>query len=607
MSPAARDRLAFAAAAVAVWLGVGPARGAAQALRDAGLLSVTVGLAFAATLLLLGERLARGRDDARPAAPLLLITAAAAAWLFTRWTLPEERFHLALYPVLGWLALRASAGLRGRPFAAIALVSAVGLVDEGLQGAHPDRTFDWMDVLANAVGGAIVPLLALPGGAAWCAPVLLAAVAAAFPLIQGKIGVAPPPAAPTHEAGLPAPVEATVDTSAPYAGANLVLITIDALRADHVPPWGRAPVPTPTLDALAAASIAPDVAWAAGSWTSPSMVSLLSGLHPAVHGVNGRGLEIGPGPALPLEALEAVGYRVYGHAGDLTENYRNLGVQEELDREDEALSLAIALTVEAPVFVWVHLRDVHAPYDASPERLTELGLSSEMPRSALLERARTHPTVPRAQFPGRHDWLAPTVRALYAAEVADADASLARVLDAAGRDDRPTIVVLTADHGEELLEADGIGHASTTLDSVPRPELQRIPLLVRLPDGRGAGRVQPGAIRQQDVLPTLLGLVGVAAPAPAVDPALVGTDLSQPLVADAPLDPGPAWFVTSPCGWQCPPARRVERVAAVPGTPWTWCRWSLPDEPTCPEPLDGWLEHADALARELRTPTPSPE
>jgi hypothetical protein len=191
--------------------------------------------------------------------------------------------------------------------------------------------------------------------------------------------------------------------------------------------------------------------------------------------------------------------------------------------------------------------------------------------------------------------------------VADADASLARVLDAAGRDDRPTIVVLTADHGEELLEADGIGHASTTLDSVPRPELQRIPLLVRLPDGRGAGRLQPGAIRQQDVLPTLLGLVGVRTPELSDDPALVGVDLSQRLLDSAPLAPGPAWFVTSPCGWQCPPERRVERVAAVPGEPWTWCRWSLPDEPTCPEPLHGWLDAADALARELRTPTPSPE
>ena len=607
MSPAARDRLAFAAASVAVWLGVGPARSAAQALRDAGLLSVTVGLAFAATLLLLGERLARGRDDARPGAPLLLLTAAAAAWLFTRWHLPEERFHLALYPLLGWLALRACSGIRRPPLVAIALVSAVGLIDEGIQGAHPERTFDWMDVLANAVGGAIVPLLTLPGGAAWSTPVLLALVAAAFPLLQGWIGVAPPPAAPTHEAGPAAPVKATVDTSAPYPGANIVLITIDALRADHVPPWGRAPVPTPTLDAFAAASIAPDVAWAAGSWTSPSMVTLLSGLHPAVHRINGRGLEVSPQAPLPLEALESVGYRVYGHAGDPTENYRNLGIPEELDREDEALSLAIALTFDAPAFVWVHLRDVHAPYDASPERLTELGLSSEIPRSAFLQRARSHPTIPRAQFPGRHDWLAPTVRALYAAEVADADASLARVLDAAGRDDRPTIVVLTADHGEELLEADGIGHASTTLDSVPRPELQRIPLLVRLPDGQGAGRRQPGTIRQQDVLPTLLGLVGVRTPELSDDPALVGVDLSQRLLDGAPLAPGPAWFVTSPCGWQCPPKRRVERVAAVPGEPWTWCRWSLPDEPTCPEPLRGWLDAADALARELRTPISSTE
>ncbi len=607
-----RDRLIFAAAVVGVWGAVGPARLAATALRDADLLSSFVLLAFG--VVLLGILWVAGRDEASPGPLILVVTALAAAALFSRWEVPEERFHLVLYPPLGWLACRTTRGTgTRRAWIAIALVVAAGLGDEALQGLHPDRQFDWMDVLANALGGAIVPLLSLGAPRAWLAPALLGSAAVTFELLQASIGVAPPapvvPPVPVHEPGhAEPPVASVVDAEGPYAGHNVVLVTVDALRADHTPPTGRPPVPTPSLDSLAASSFAARRALASGTWTSPSMVSLLTGLHPAVHGVHGRGLDIAPGPVFPLEALGAAGYTVVGHAGDETENYRNLGFEAEVHREDPAGTLESALAGEAPVFAWIHLRDVHAPYDASPERLAELGLPDAIPEAPILQRARSHFTVPRASFPGHHSWLRPVIRALYAAEVADADVALSRILDsvrASGEENR-TLVVLTADHGEELLEADGIGHASTTLDSVPRDVLQEIPLLIHFPDGRAAGQTHDVVVRQQDLMPTLLPLLGIASPRLTEDPALGGIDLGPLLLGAGGNNDAPTWFVSSPCGWQCPPERRAERVAALLSDGrWTWCRYSAEEtEPRCDGELSDLLRRARVLADTLRTPVP---
>ena len=609
-----RARLAFGAAVLATWATSGIARQAASHLRDQGLLAWVVALAFLAMAAILAEALATGRHGIRVSPTLLVVTLGSAALLFLRWELPEERFHLALYPFLGYLAWLA-VGTRSGP--AAALVVAAGVCDESLQGLHAARQFDWMDVVANVVGGLLVPLLTLEGRRAWSAPALLLVVAATFVPLQAAIGVQP---AATVEAVDPAwlvptfpPREAqaappqTPDPAAPYANHDVLLITIDALRADHVPPYGHAPVATPTLDALAAQSVAVRTMWSPATWTTPAMVSIFTALHPAVHGVGSRGLEAAPGPVYPLETLAAAGWRIRGYAGDDEETYRNLGIPPGRG------ALETWLEGDDRLFAWTHLRDVHAPYDTTPARLAELRLEEVLPAAAILDRARSHPTVPRALFPGRHDWLIPAIRALYAAEVADADGSLREVLaalDASGRADR-TIVVLTADHGEELLENDGIGHASTTLDSLPRPELVEVPLLVRFPDGRGAGTRRGGDLRHEDLLPSLWPLLGVTHAPLSPDAPLHGQDRSA-LLLGTPVDPDvPRWFLSSPCGWQCPPHRRQQRAAASIGDDgWSWCRISVADSRWsrgCGDPrLVQHLFGAATLAAQLQTPVRSP-
>ncbi len=572
----------------------------ADELRARGWLSRTIVIGVVVSVPILA-RVLRRRDDEHPVVPWVpfLLTFVAAGWLMTWWSLPEERAHVAQYLPLGVLAWLATGGRAGW---ALLISVAFGVGDELCQGLLPDRRFDPWDVAADAVASGAGILLASGGRAAWGAVALLCAARLIFPVVhEGHLGINFVP-----NVGNP-------DPDAPYEGAHVLLVTVDALRADKVPPTGGTGVPLPAFERLGRESIVFDDAYANSIWTTPSMVSLLSGFWPATHGVHARGQELGPRVVTPVEYLRGAGYRTFGYAGDDSETYRHLGFEAEIDRDaDPADVVAAHLGAgpdAAPTLLWLHLRDVHAPYDATPERLAELGLPDRLPDSPLLERARTSYTVPRADFPGRHDWLAEPIAALYAAEVVDADATLGRILDrldAEGLADR-TILVVTADHGEELLERDGIGHASTTLDSVPHPELVRIPMYLRFPDGRGAGRRIAGArFEQVDVLPALMPFLGF-------DVSFMARPwdgrwwwyypLSDPHAG--PPEPRDLLVSSTPCGWQCPPERRSERVhALVSDDGWTWCR---EDSGTCPP---GALADALALARSRRdghgTPVRSP-
>ncbi len=577
--------------AMALWT-----RPLAAALRDRGALTTSMTVTALAVGWLCLRLLADRDGDREPLVPWtpLVLTAVALVWLGTWWKLPEERVHLLQYVPLGIIAWRA---LGGRALAALLLCFAVGAGDEWLQGTLPERTFDPWDLVANAIASTAAVLLSMGGRTAWLALAFVIAARLVLPVVHvGHPGAdAVPPPGPAGTALEP--------PTAPYAGASVLLVTIDALRADHAPPWGDPGVPTPALARMAAESVTFD-GFANGIWTTPSMVSLLTGLLPPVHGVQERGQELNPAWRTPLEALTGAGWSTAGHAGDDTGTYRNLGFQRELGEGARADVVAAALA-GGPSFVWLHLREVHAPYDASPERLHALGLPSDLPEAPLLHRARTHYTVPRAEFSGDHDGLRDALRALYAAEVADADATLGRVLarlDADGLMDR-TIVVLTADHGEELLEGGGVGHASTTLASEPRPELVEIPLYVRLPDGRGAGRRVAGRFEQVDLMPTLLPLLGLELPDPAPSVGVDGRDLGPAVLDGAPVTPRDSFVSSSPCGWQCPPERRSERVHAVVGADGSWGRCAEPGscDPRVSAPL---LELRSA--GEAAPPVPSP-
>lgn len=286
---------------------------------------------------------------------------------------------------------------------------------------------------------------------------------------------------------LPAPLAAA--SSRP----DIVLITIDTLRADALGFAGNRRVATPNLDRLAATGRFFTSAHAHNVVTLPSHANLLTGLYPFEHGVRENSGFLLP-PAVPTLAtiLQGAGYKtgafvsgfplesrfglargfdVYDDRFATALRGEEFGLPER--RGDHTVAAALAWwqgAASAPRFLWLHLFDPHAPY-APPE--------------PWASRYRDEP---------------------YLGEVAAVDAYLAPLLQPllAGRG-RPALIALTADHGESLGE-----HGEATHGLFAYEATLKVPLVLW-----GAG-VKPGRddrpARHVDVFPTLLEGAGVAPP-----------------------------------------------------------------------------------------------
>ena len=307
------------------------------------------------------------------------------------------------------------------------------------------------------------------------------------------------------------PLACREPTPAPSAERwNVLLVTLDTLRADRLGAYGRAGAGTPHLDALAAAGVRFDQAQAAAPLTLPSHATMLTGMLPPRHGLrdNGEGSLPPDVPSL-AEHLRTAGYRTGAFVGTFVLDRRyGLGrgferyddeiprVPGRLDAErpgalvvDRALAwLAEPNPARGPFFAWVHLFDAHAPY-APPEPYA-------------------------ARFPGDP----------YQAEVALVDAQVGRLLAALRErgEQARTLIVVAGDHGESLGEHGELTHGLFLYQST-----LRVPLLVVAP-----GVVPPRAVAEPvglaDLAPTIAALLGVPL-AVSMD----GRDLSSALTAGA--------------------------------------------------------------------------
>ena len=354
---------------------------------------------------------------------------------------------------------------------------------------------------------------------------------------------------------------------------NLLLVSPDSLRADRLAlldlvPAGDPPgVETPHLARLAERGVVYRNAWAVTPWTAPSMVSVFSGLYPPSHGVVQRDdttpLDL---PTLP-RLLAAEGYEVGNFSFFSGISYfRNLGFPppaEGLGHGREADALAHWLDQrgrpDQPFFAWVHLLETHLPYGSSGYSASAV----RVPGSSGLEASQTQATVPvgTAEF-AQGDRA--RLLELYDHDVELFDQSLGALL--AVLEERSllerTVVVVVADHGEELLEHGWVGHASTAVEAKLDPETLRIPMLISGP-GVPAGVRSEALVQQVDLLPTLAGLLDFERPR-----RLDGTDLPE-------LSASSLWsrlrrkrrhwaFVDSSVGGNLTPIeRRLERWQAV--------------------------------------------
>ena len=306
---------------------------------------------------------------------------------------------------------------------------------------------------------------------------------------------------------------------------DVVLVLVDTLRADRLGAYGYALPTSPRLDAVAAEGLVFERAYSASTWTKPAVASLFTALMPAEHGIVRQLREGDPElltqvvpHSLPTlaERFRADGYRtvaVVRQPNMLPQMgfARGFDVYDAPAHED-AFALVERLLARLdedergrPVFLYLHLLDVHWPYD---EMLPSLAPDAFGPLSESEWAWMDRPTVRRAK---RHGWRQvdwPTITARYDHGVAFVDAAIGRLVEGLterGRWDR-TLLAVTSDHGEGFLE-----HGRFEHNYEPYQEVARIPLLLRPPAGSG---IAPGrresVVGLADLGPTLLELAGLA-------------------------------------------------------------------------------------------------
>jgi arylsulfatase A-like enzyme len=288
----------------------------------------------------------------------------------------------------------------------------------------------------------------------------------------------------------------------------VVVYLVDTLRADHTSVYGYARPTTPRLAELARDGVVFENAVAQSSWTRPAVASLLTSLLPAEHGaVFVRGRVMPPTETL-AEMLDARGFATAAAVSNTVVSAPRTGFEQGfhvfLDRRPQAQDTVdaalerLGAMAGRPAFLYVHTMDPHIPY-APPEPWLSMFEPKPTPQAPGRDPRRDpDPVANRDAFVARYD-----------GEIAYGDAQLGRFLDelkARGLYDRALIVFLS-DHGEEFYDHGDWGHGVSLYE-----ELVRIPLVVKYPRQRGAGRRVSRLVQHVDVVPTVLRELGLPIP-----------------------------------------------------------------------------------------------
>jgi arylsulfatase A-like enzyme len=292
---------------------------------------------------------------------------------------------------------------------------------------------------------------------------------------------------------------------------NVILISIDTLRADHLSCYGYERNTSPALDELAGSGVLFEEVLASSPWTLPSHVSMVTSLSPATHGCSlVGGAKLQKRIATLAEILRNQGYRTHAITTILylTGTY---GFDQGFDRlvalghraragrvTDEAVDW-VRRHRDERFFLFLHYYDPHSDYapPAAYRQRFDPGYEGPIDGSVpnLLE---VEDRMSEADL--RH------LVALYDGEIAYVDDQLKRLLDEIkGMGLREnTVIVLTADHGEEFREHGGFGHGFTLYD-----EQLRVPLLISWPGRLQGGRRVKGPVQLIDIVPTLIEMLKV--------------------------------------------------------------------------------------------------
>ncbi len=304
----------------------------------------------------------------------------------------------------------------------------------------------------------------------------------------------------------------------PHPAENAILISIDTLRPDHLGLYGHERPTSPNLDRFAAGGAVFEQALSTAPWTLPAHASMLTGRYPSRHGLRTDQHRLRADVATLADCLHPRGFvsaAFVNSAFLLPRSGLNRGFdtyelvpEKETPRGRAALITRLALDwLEAHrrerFFLFLHYFDVHSDY-ASLERYER----RFAPEHGRLSGRTLELRLIRAGLVSIGAEDAEHLARLYDAGIRQLDDNLAPLLawlEGAGRLE-DTVVALTSDHGEEFLEHGSVLHGHTHYE-----ELLRVPLVLRGASVPAGARIRT-AVSIADVMPTLLGVLGVPAP-----------------------------------------------------------------------------------------------
>ncbi|MBN2339852.1 MAG: sulfatase-like hydrolase/transferase [Deltaproteobacteria bacterium] len=352
----------------------------------------------------------------------------------------------------------------------------------------------------------------------------------------------------------------------PPKGQNVLLIVVDALRADGLTPYGYSKPTSPAIAELAEEGIVFENAHSSSPWTAPSFASILTGVSPTVHQMGTRLFKsdtdvddsevatvgkmritrLSPNIPTIAQLLKPIELKTgaivnngflhkdtglgqgfdfydlvipYGKGQKRANGFS--GPREATEVTDTAMRWIFAQN-DSPFFMMVHYFDPHVAYDA-PEKYREQFATFDTPRFA----ERFSQVTPVRNGTMKVDKMEQLqIRALYDAEVRYTDDEIGRLLkrmEQRGLLDN-TWVIFTADHGEEIFDHGGIDHGHRYEE-----EVVRIPFIIRAPGGKwNAGVRLSDSIGQVDVLPTILDIFGQTPPPISEGTSLLSLILNPP-------------------------------------------------------------------------------
>jgi len=315
------------------------------------------------------------------------------------------------------------------------------------------------------------------------------------------------------------------DPVMPPESNNLVILSIDTLRPDHLGAYGYPRQTSPNLDRFARRSAVFDQAVTVHVATAPAHGTILTGRYPGSHGIQRNGMHLDPDVPTLAEILAAHGRATGAFVSGWTLQ-RHTGLARGFEVYDDTLDapgagarrigrlttdaaldwLQSQVTAERDFFLFVHLFEPHWPYDPpAQDALRFLSGQYELTTISKPVHIDRRISVNRLTPFEQREYVA-----RYDGEIVVADRLLDRLLNrlddlgVAGN----TVVVVLSDHGETLFER------PWTMDHGTRPyeEQARVPLILFVPGDRAAGRRVPDQVSLLDIVPTLLDIMHIDAP-----------------------------------------------------------------------------------------------